>query len=115
MICGDSINGAVTVQQATGLVTSGNPPSCAGNQISGLLAVSQNVGGIQIGGNTVRGAIAVSINGTASGPAATAPVIDGNQISGSLSCVGNHPPPTDGGNANTIGGGRIGQCSSSGF
>jgi hypothetical protein len=53
----------------------------------------------------------VSVTGDVGGPT----VIEGNKITGPLSCSGNTPPPTDGGYPNTVTGARSGQCSAAGF
>jgi len=42
---------------------------------------------------------------------ATVVVAAGNTITGSLSCAGNAPPPTDNGAPNTVTGLASGQCS----
>jgi PKD repeat protein len=114
-VCGDTISGAVSVKEATGLVTVGDPPSCAGNHISGAVTLSADTGGALFDGNTVGGAVSVSSNGSTSQPAASAPLIETNHIAGSLSCSGNDPAPSDGGAPNTVTGARSGQCGAGGF
>jgi hypothetical protein len=55
-------------------------------------------------GNTIGGAVALTRN-------TIALVVAGNTITGSLSCNGNNPAPTDNGRLNTVTGLASGQCS----
>ncbi|TVT47687.1 choice-of-anchor D domain-containing protein, partial [Amycolatopsis rhizosphaerae] len=81
-MCGSTVTGPVTVSGMTGTVTVGGP-GCAPNSIQGPVTVNATSGHSTIGGNT---------------------------ITGSLSCSGNNPPPTNAGLPNTVYGPRTGQC-----
>ena len=119
-VCGSSINGSVIVTGGTGFVMAGDggdegSPACAGNALGGV-SLSSNSGGFEVAGNTITGSGSFSGN-TGTGPywQDAAPEIEGNSISGTLSCSKNNPAPTDGGKANTVTGSRSGQCSAAGF
>lgn len=88
MVCGTSVNGAMTISGTQGAVVFGAPATgCVGNTVNGRVQVRNNTGGVQIGGNRFR-----------------AP----------LTCSSNTPPPTNGGSPNTIRRGA-GQCATPGF
>jgi hypothetical protein len=114
-LCGNAVSGALSVEGATGVVTVGDPPVCSGNRVSGAVTLSEDSGGVQLGGNTIGGSVSVTSNGTASIPAASVPIVSANKISGSLACSGNTPPPTDASSPNTVSGARSGQCGAAGF
>jgi hypothetical protein len=81
-ICDTSITGTLTVSRSSG-VTIGDPAAdCAGNRITGPVTVTRSEG----------------------------PVIGGNRITGSLTCLHNDPPPTNNGAPNTTKGKELGQC-----
>ena len=82
-ICGSTISGAVAINGSTGPVVLGDPSACAGNAFSGGLTLALNTGGVVVGGNNVRGALA---------------------------CTANTPAPTDDSHHNTVTGARVGQC-----
>jgi PKD repeat protein len=115
LLCANTVSGALSVKGATGLVTVGDPPGCSGNHVSGAVTLSQDAGGVQLGGNTITGSVSVTSNGTTSSPGPSAPAVDANKITGALSCSGNTPAPVDGGLANTVTGARSGQCGAAGF
>jgi hypothetical protein len=114
--CGSTISGNVTVSGTTGFVMIGDgdddgTPACADNTITGTVTISSNSGGIEVGGNTINGTLSVSGN-----TGGTDPEIEGNHISGSLSCAtSNNPALDNGGQRNTVGGSRTGQCSAGSF
>jgi hypothetical protein len=64
---------------------------------------------ILLSGNNVAGNVLDRSNTT---PAPGDNDIDGNTIGGSLVCSGNNPAPQDGGTPNTVGGNKVGHCSS---
>jgi hexosaminidase len=83
-VCGTLVLGNVRSTGASA-VTIGDPGNgCAGNIILGSVRVDSTAG-----------------------PS----VIGGNGILGTLACTANEPPPVNGGSANTVLGGRTGQCS----
>lgn len=73
--------------------------------VGGTLSISNSPGSLGFGGIGVGGSVIVQNN-------TGGVVLDGNTIGGSLTCSGNSPAPTDGGVPNTVGGNKIGQCSS---
>ncbi|WP_158844577.1 hypothetical protein [Streptomyces sp. NRRL WC-3742] len=78
------------------------PPGdgCPGNR-SGAELVANRIGGsVEVNGTT----------GTGPFPEDDRAEIERNTIRGSLHCTGNTPPPTNGGNPNTVHGTRAGQC-----
>jgi hypothetical protein len=120
-LCGGTVSGAVSVSGATGFVQAGDggddgQPACAGNTLKGGLTLTGNSGGFEAGGNKITGAASVTGN-TGTGPPwqDAAAEIEGNSISGPLSCANNSPAPTDDGQRNTVSGTRSGQCSAAGF
>jgi|GEM_PF-3891031 len=120
-ICGASFNGnlSATSLSAFALIGDGGDdgaPACAGNTIKGGVSLTGNSAGAELGGNTISGS--VTVTGTTGAPygveAGTAAEIERNVITGSLSCSANNPAPVDDavavGGANSVGGGRSGQC-----
>ena len=78
--------------------------------INGALSVTNSnnlIGDIEVTNNNVAGGVLVSNN-----TAGFTIVISGNMIGGSLVCSGNSPGVIDGGFPNTVGGAKVGQCSS---
>lgn len=110
-ICGSTIGINVTVVGTTGPVLIGSMgdagSGCSGNRIAGAFTVRNNLGGLEIAANDVVGETTVNDNVTAAHPGTE---IAGNSFSGTLSCRGNTPPPSDAGHANTFLGLRFGQC-----
>ncbi|GAB4086003.1 S8 family serine peptidase [Myceligenerans cantabricum] len=81
-VCDARMTGALTVVRSAG-VTIGDPAAdCAGNRVIGPVTVSRSEG----------------------------PVIGDNEITGTLVCVRNDPPPTNNGAPNTVRGKHLGQC-----
>ena len=114
--CGSTISGNVTVSATTGFLMIGDggddgTPACADNTITGTVTISNNTGGIELGGDTINGTLNVSGN-----TGGDDPEIEGNHISGSLSCAtSNNPALDDGGQRNTVVGSRTGQCAAGSF
>jgi hypothetical protein len=120
-LCGATVGGSVSVSGTTGFVLAGDggddgQPACAGNTLKSGVSLSGNSGGFEAGGNKIAGPVSVTGN-TGTGPSWQDPAaeIEGNSMSGSLSCSNNSPAPTDGGQPNTVSGARSGQCSAAGF
>ncbi len=118
--CGNSIHGESTISSATGFVLIGDNSddgfACAGNDLRGHLTLSDNAGQVELGGNEIHGGASVS-NTTGNGPTIENSVteIEGNHISGQLSCSNNTPAPIDDGSPNTTTAGARGQCASPNF
>jgi hypothetical protein len=110
-ICGSQVS-APTANPSQGIVESGasvplrvgDPANgCALNSVSGGVSFTSNTGGLTFGANQVAGSVAVNNNtlGTE--------VIKANNITGTLACSGNNPPPINAGQANSAGA-ETGQC-----
>jgi hypothetical protein len=117
--CGSStVQGAINSSSGAQFVLIGGggdatPVACAANHIDGAVTLNGNLGGVEIGGNSIVGALTVSANiaphlGTPVEDNATE--VEGNTVSGLTTCAGNIPPPTNGGHKNTFTGGAVGQC-----
>jgi hypothetical protein len=104
-VCNATIRGPLTITGTTGAVFVGDPaPGCLGNLITGPMTVSRNTGGVVVEGNDVIGPVKLLHNSKS--PA----TVGGNRILGLLACIGNSPPPTDGGSTNMVAGPSFGQC-----
>jgi hypothetical protein len=121
-VCGASLKSWANVSGSTGFVLIGDAgdkgeSGCAGNTLSGSLSLSNNTAGVEVGGNTTIAANVTVSGTTGSGPTSedAAPEIEGNKISGNLSCSGNTPAPTNDGLPNTVSSNRSGQCGAPGF
>ena len=118
--CGNLIHGASTVRTTSGYVLIGDNGddglSCAGNDIRGHLTLNANAGQLELGGNHVAGGVTIS-NTSGIGPNVENLIseIEGNQISGQLSCTNNTPSPINDGRPNTTTGDRSGQCGAGNF
>lgn len=101
--CGpDTIASAITVTRAAAPVT------IQALHQNGTLTIENNTAGVVLEVSHVNGRVYVE-NNTASAPTGIA--LAGNTVSGSLTCTGNNPAPTDeGGNINTVSGTASGQC-----
>jgi hypothetical protein len=115
-----TVRGAISVASSKGFVLIGDGGDgslpCRGNSIDGAVTLNQNTGGVELGGNTTA-AVTVSGNlaptsGTPTEDAATE--IEANHIGGKLTCSGNTPAPTNDGHANTVPNAREGQTCASG-
>lgn len=81
-LCGNWVYGNTTVAASGGAVLLGGTANCAGNAVSGDVAVENNAAYI---------------------------AIDGNKVDGDLNCTGNDPAPVVG-TSNTVKGAKSGQC-----
>ena len=121
-ICGSTINGNISATGTTGYVLIGDGgddgvPGCAGNTMTSNVTLTNNKGGFEFAGNKVTGTVTLTGN-TGSGAASedASPEVEGNNITGSLSCAtSNNPAITDGGQKNTVSGTKSGQCAGSAF
>jgi hypothetical protein len=123
MVCGSTVNGNVVVSGSSGFVTIGDggddgPPGCGANTInSSSLTLSSNGAGLELAGDHITGTVTVS-GTTAAGATSedAAPEVEGNTVTGALSCgTSNNPALSDGGQKNVVTGTRTGQCSAAGF
>ena len=114
-LCTNSVNGAGTVSTTSGFVLIGDNGddgfSCGGNSLRGNLTLSANAGQLELGGNQIHGGASITST-SGSGPTIenAATEIEGNQISGQLSCTKNTPAPIDDGSPNPSTGGGVEQC-----
>jgi hypothetical protein len=108
-ICGTNGNGRLTISGTTGSVLVGNSNSrnCGPTRFYGAVTIDGNHGGLTIVGNKFP---SLDANNN-SAPAGKSNLIAANTITGRLSCSGNVPPPTNGGQPNQAGS-RSGQCAS---
>ncbi|MFF2080501.1 Ig-like domain repeat protein [Kitasatospora sp. NPDC058162] len=112
-MCGTTTTGTLEVDGASGFVVVGDPgdDGCTGNRVNGSVHLGDNHAGAELIANRIGGSVQVDgTTGTGPFPEDTQAEIEGNTIGGSLHCTGNTPPPTNGGNANTVSGSRTGQC-----
>ena len=113
--CGNLIHGASSISTTSGFVLIGDNGddgfSCAANDIRGDLTLNANAGQVELGGNQIHGGATIS-NTSGTGPTVENLIteIEGNQISGQLSCTNNNPAPIDDSSPNTATGGGTGQC-----
>ena len=112
VICGTTVNGPLSVAATTGAVLIGDghgSASCAGNTIDGRVSLVGNAGALELGGNVITGPVSVIDNkGGQAGPE-NGLEIEGNRISGTLSCTGNSPFISNDGVPNTASA-ATGQC-----
>jgi hypothetical protein len=121
-ICNSTINGNITISGATKPVLIGDGgdtqpagddplPACDANTLNASsISLTNNIGGVEFGGNKVTGSVTISNNTNASGPE-----VEGNKITGSLACSGNVAGPTNDTLKNTVTGTKSGQCAGSSF
>jgi hypothetical protein len=109
--CGSStVRGAIKVSNSMNAVVIGdNGAPCPANVIDGAVTLDSNKGGVQLGGNSIAGAVTANKNIAAGGT-----VISNNHIGGKLTCSGNMPAPVNNGQANTVSGDRVGQTCAAG-
>jgi uncharacterized repeat protein (TIGR01451 family) len=113
-VCGSQVASALNVSGSTGFVLIGDPTddACAGNTIGGSVTLSRNTAGVEVAQNTrIGGTLTLSSN-SGSGPFLpddTSPEVEGNAISGNLTCYGNGAVKNDG-QSNHVSGSRTGQC-----
>src|SRR5256885_2934297 len=105
-----TVGGAISVATSTGFILIGDGGDatgtpCPGGHIDGAVTLNANSGGVELGGNTVGGAVKVTENVA---PTSGIPVedaateIEGNSIGGTLTCSGNNPVPTNDMKPNTV-------------
>jgi hypothetical protein len=105
-----TVRGALKVSNSMNSVVIGdNAATCAANVSDGAVTLNANKGGVQLGGNSIGGAVTANKNIASSGT-----VISNNHIGGKLTCSGNMPSPANGGQANTVSGDRVGQTCAAG-
>ncbi len=116
-MCGSTAQaGSNTLRNTTGFIVIGDPTTpiddgCLGNTISGSLTLTSNQGGIEVIDNRIGGSLTISGNtGTGPFPEDYTTEIEGNTISGALTCNGNVPPPTDNGDPNSASSRPGAQC-----
>ncbi|MEV0881445.1 S8 family serine peptidase [Micromonospora echinofusca] len=115
---GAAVSGPVSVGRGAGLIaldadvvgpvtaTGASVVELTRSRIDGPLSVTGVTGRVLIAGTRVTGPVGVVDSRTGDTPV----VLSGNRIDGPLRCVGNQPPPVDGGVPNTVGGPASGQC-----
>jgi hypothetical protein len=121
-VCGSTINSGLSASDTSGFVTIGDgsddgPPGCAANSISGGVTLTSGHGGFEVAANSISGG-ATFTGDTGAGPTTedAVPEVEGNSITGGLSCAtSNSPALTNGGQKNTVTGTKSGQCSGTGF
>ena len=105
-----TVRGALKVSNSMNAVMIGNNGApCPANVIDGAVTLDRNKGGVQLGGNSIAGAVTANQNIASSGT-----VISNNHIGGKLTCSGNTPAPVNNGQANTVSGDRVGQTCAEG-
>jgi hexosaminidase len=105
-----TVRGAVEVSNSMNFILIGdNGLPCPANVIDGAVTLDSNKGGVQLGGNSIAGAVTASGNIASNGT-----IIENNHIGGKLTCDGNIPAPVNNGHANTVSGDRVGQTCASG-
>jgi hypothetical protein len=114
-ICNSIIVPSLQVQGSTGFVQIGDggdgpTPGCGGSIFVGRVLLSNNLGGVQFGGNDARDSLYLVRNFVST-------EIVANRIGVDLVCQLNAPAPTNDGHSNLVIGSRIGQavCKSPGF
>jgi uncharacterized repeat protein (TIGR01451 family) len=111
-LCNSTVNNTVSASGTTGFVLIGDPTeACAGNTINGALTLNNNTGGVEVSNNPKIGSSAQINNNSGTGPAPDVPAqeIEANVIGGALSCNGNTPSVTNSGQPNTASA-KGGQC-----
>jgi hypothetical protein len=118
LAAGARVVGEVNVRAGAGLVATAavvqGPVSAIGatrvelsfTQVTGPVLVTGATGPVSLFADQVTGSVSLVANTTGR----TAPVVSGNTVIGTLSCLGNQPAPTDHGLPNTATGGAFGQC-----
>jgi hypothetical protein len=111
------IDGTLDVANSTGFVLVGDPgdDQCAGSQVGGAATFTNNNGGVEVGNSRFYGLTVNTTHNVGAFPEDTRAEIEANQVLGDLSCTGNVPPASNGGQPNSVSGTRSGQCSAAGF
>lgn len=122
MVCGSSINGGVAASGTSGFILIGDggddaTPGCGANTISGGITFTSNTGGFEVGANHISGSAVFTGNtGTGSNIGDSGPEVEGNAITGGLSCTTtNIPAITDGSQTNKVSGTKSGECAGVNF
>ena len=110
-----TVGGAIKASRSAGRVIIGNDGDgremarpCRASHIDGAVTLNGNLGGVEIGGNSIVGALTVSGN---IAPNANHPTeIEANTVRGLTTCAPNNPAPVNDGQKNTFTGGAKGQC-----
>ena len=96
-VCNSTVNGGVSISSSSGFVMIGDDgddaaegSACAANHINGGVVLTGNGAGFELGGNSISSGVTITNN---SGSGATAEdstsEIEGNTMTGTLSCTGN--------------------------
>jgi uncharacterized repeat protein (TIGR01451 family) len=113
-VCGSTINGGIIAKTTVLGMSIGDDDigPCAPNHITkGGVIVQNNLGSVELYGNTISGSVDVqNNNGATSGLPYIVPEVEGNTISGSLDCTTNIPAPTNDSLPNTVSGQKLHQC-----
>lgn len=112
--------GAISAARGAGFVLIGNggdggprATPCGANHIDGAVTLAGNLGGVEIGGNSIVGGLNVSGNIAPKNGAPredNATEIEANVVTGLTTCANNKPAPVNDGRKNTFTGGVVGQC-----
>ena len=107
--------GSVLITRTNGSVLIGDGGDngafgCAGNTIGGTLSISKTTGSAEASANRVGGSISLSDTTSTGVPPENVPQLEGNRITSGLACLRNAPAPVNGGQPNTAGGVKSGQC-----
>jgi hypothetical protein len=107
-LCATTVTGLFEVDASVGAVLLGDDSSnCPTDYFNGGLSLHANSGDpLQLAGDVVVGPVEVADNTDTAGPTVAA-----NNISGSLSCVGDTTPASNAGLPNTVHGPELGECS----
>lgn len=105
-VCGTTVRGSITAQSSTGFVRVGDAQDddglgCGGNNIRGSVSVLAGTGGFELGANQIFANVTVNDN-VGNVQQETEYEIEGNYITGSLTCLRNSPQPHDDGKPNTV-------------
>jgi hypothetical protein len=115
---GSRVVGQVRVRRGAGLVATGatvtGPLTAEGasvvelfdTDVTGPVRITGSTRRVAIAGSEIDGPVTVADNNTGSVPI----VISDDTVVGPLSCSGNQPPPSNGGQPNHVTGPRSGQC-----
>jgi hypothetical protein len=115
-----TVGGAIKASRSAGFVIIGNggdggslATPCKANHIDGAVTLNGNLGGVEIGGNSIVGALTVSENIAPNGGTPkedNATEIEANTVRGLTTCASNNPAAVNDGRKNTFTGGATGQC-----
>jgi hypothetical protein len=112
-----TVGGAISASTSAGFIIIGNGGDgllspCGANTIGGAVTLAGNLGGVEVGGNTLLAALTVSGNIAPTGLLRQnkETEIEANAVTGLTTCANNVPAPTNDGRKNTFTGGANGQC-----